>query len=199
MPHLPPDFYLNPDVVAVAQQLVGQYLFTNLDGALTGGVIVETEAYAEHDRACHAYQGRRTARTEVMFGPGGHAYVYLCYGLHHMFNVVTNVAGVPAAVLVRAIAPTEGLATMLRRRRMTALAPRLTAGPGAVGQALGLHTRHSGCSLQGPHIWLEEGGPGLAPELITASPRVGVGYAGADAQLPWRFRLAGSPWCSRAK
>ncbi|MCU0451365.1 MAG: DNA-3-methyladenine glycosylase [Bernardetiaceae bacterium] len=197
MPKLPPDFYLNPDVVAVARQLLGKHLFTCWEGALTGGRIVETEAYAAHDRACHAYQGRRTARTEVMFGPGGHAYVYLCYGMHQMFNIVTHGAGVPAAVLVRAIEPTEGLATMLHRRRMAAVAPRLTAGPGAVGQALGLHTRHSGLSLLGDQVWLEDGGP--APELITASPRVGVGYAGPDAQLPWRFRVAGNPWCSRAK
>jgi DNA-3-methyladenine glycosylase len=191
------DFYRQPDVVAVAQALVGKYLVTCVGGELTSGQIVETEAYCgATDKACHAHL-RRTKRTEVMFRAGGVAYVYLCYGIHRLFNIVTNQEGLADAVLVRAVAPAEGLPTMLARRGLAQVAPRLTAGPGALAEALGIGLVHYGTDLTGPEIWLEDRG-GPAPALV-ASPRVGVDYAGEDALLPWRFRAQGSPWCSPAK
>jgi DNA-3-methyladenine glycosylase len=194
---LPLEFYRQPDVVAIAQALVGKYLVTCLDGELTSGQIVETEAYCgATDKACHAHL-KRTKRTEVMFHAGGVAYVYLCYGIHRLFNIVTNQAGLADAVLVRAVAPAEGLPTMLARRGLAQAARKLTAGPGALTQALGIGLAHYGADLTGLEIWLEDrGGP---PPALIASPRVGVGYAGDDARLPWRFRAQGSPWCSPAK
>ena len=194
---LPLEFYRQPDVVAIAQALLGKYLVTHLDGELTSGQIVETEAYCgATDKACHAHF-KRTKRSEVMFRPGGVAYVYLCYGIHRLFNIVTNGEGLADAVLVRAVMPAEGLPTMLARRGLAHAAPRLTAGPGALSQALGIGLAHYGTDLTGPEVWLEDRGVAV-PEMV-ASPRVGVGYAGEDALLPWRFRVADSPWCSPAK
>jgi DNA-3-methyladenine glycosylase len=193
-------FFLQSDVVSVGRQLLGKHLFTRIDGGpLTGGIIVEAEAYAgPEDWASHAHGNRRTPRTEVMYARGGVAYVYLCYGIHSLFNVITNEAEVPHAVLIRAIEPTHGLETMLERRRMNALARNLAAGPGALSQALGIRCGHSGLSLLGREIWLEDRGARVPPRAIVAGPRVGVGYAGADAKRPWRFRIRGSPWTSRA-
>ena len=142
------DFYQREDVLAISHELLGKVLCTNFNGSLTTGIIVETEAYAGvADRASHAYGGRRTNRTEVMYSPPGTAYVYLCYGIHHLFNVVTNVEGVPHAVLIRAIEPIEGIDIMLQRRKMSKLLPKLTAGPGILSQALGISTQHSWISL----------------------------------------------------
>ncbi|HEY9560748.1 MAG TPA: DNA-3-methyladenine glycosylase, partial [Anseongella sp.] len=113
-------FYQREDVVQISRELLGKYLFTRLNGEITGGMIVETEAYhGPEDRASHAWKGRFTNRTRVMYGQGGMAYVYLCYGIHHLFNVVTAGNGVPHAVLVRAIEPTLGIERQLERRRMT--------------------------------------------------------------------------------
>ncbi len=199
---LPAHFYTRPDVVQVAKDLLGKYLVTYFDGQLTAGKIVETEAYrAPDDRACHAFGNRRTARTEVMFAEGGQAYIYLCYGIHHLFNVVTGEEGMAHAVLVRAVEPIDNVELMLERRSMSSPAPKLTAGPGALSQALGIRTRHSGISLLDPGspIWLEDRGEVVMEENIVASPRVGVGFAGECALWPWRFRIAGSPWTSPAK
>ena len=145
---LPESFYNRKDVVKIARELLGKILVTEF-GVRTSGIIVETEAYAGiTDKASHAYGGRRTGRTEVMYSPGGTAYVYLCYGIHHLFNVVTNIEGIPHAVLIRAIEPVEGIETMLERRGKTKLSPSLTAGPGALSQALGISTALTGTSLQ---------------------------------------------------
>lgn len=166
---------------------------------MTGGRIVETEAYAGvTDRASHAYGNRRTRRTAVMYSAGGVAYVYLCYGLHALFNIITNAAGIPHAVLIRALEPTHGIPVMLRRRRKTSLDRTLTAGPGALTQALGIDVRHSGLNLSGNQIWLEKG-IDLRREQVISTTRVGVDYAGADAKLPWRFRVRDSAWTSLAK
>lgn len=194
------DFYRRADVVRISRDLLGQYLFTRIGGrAVTGGRIVETEAYAgATDRASHAYGSRRTRRTAVMYEAGGVAYVYLCYGLHALFNIVTSVEGVPHAVLVRALEPTHGIPIMLKRRRKTRLDRTLTAGPGALAQALGIMVRHSGQSLLGNEIWLEQGIE-LRPEEVAATTRVGVDYAGADAKRPWRFRVRANVWTSLAK
>ena len=193
-------FYQRSDVVRIARELLGKYLVTEFDGQRTGGRIVETEAYrAPDDRACHAYGNRRTARTEVMFAPGGIAYVYLCYGIHHLFNVVTGPAEAAHAVLIRAVEPTDNVALMLARRGHERLRPQLTAGPGVLTKALGIHTRHTGLSLTDPGspVWLEDWGEWLGEEAVVSSPRVGVDYAGTCARRPWRFRIKGSEWTSK--
>lgn len=194
------DFYRRADVVQISRDLLGQYLFTRIGGrTVTGGRIVETEAYAgATDRASHAYGNRRTRRTAVMYSAGGVAYVYLCYGLHALFNIITSIEGIPHAVLIRALEPTHGIPVMLQRRRKLRLDRTLTAGPGALTQALGITVRHSGQSLQGNEIWLEQGIK-LHPEQVVATTRIGVDYAGADAKRPWRFRVRDSLWTSLAK
>ena len=196
MTRLTASFYLRDDVVAIAQELLGTILVTEWEGVRTTARIVETEAYrGPEDKASHAYNNRRTARTEVMFGPGGHAYVYLCYGIHHLFNVVTGPAEIPHAVLVRAVEPLVGIDIMMARRQRTQ-PKKLTSGPGLVGQALGLSTIHSGLALTtGDSIWIEAQGL-EKDEAIVSSPRIGVDYAGECATWPWRFYLAGNPWVS---
>jgi len=193
-------FFRRADVVRISRDLLGQYLFTRIGGRIvTGGRIVETEAYAgATDRASHAYGNRRTRRTAVMYAAGGVAYVYLCYGLHSLFNIITSVEGVPHAVLIRALEPTHGIPLMLQRRHKTRLDRTLTAGPGALAQALGITVLHSGQSLLGNEIWLEQGVK-LRPAQIVSTTRVGVDYAGADARRPWRFRVRDSAWTSLAK
>ena len=193
------DFYQREDILTISSELLGKVLCTNFDGKLTTGIIVETEAYAGvTDRASHAYGDRRTRRTEIMYSSGGTSYVYLCYGIHHLFNVVTNIAGVPHAVLIRAIEPLEGINLMLQRRNMKKLLPRLTSGPGILSKALGISILNSGNSLFDKHIWIENRGTKnpLKNFKIISSSRVGVQYAGKDALNPWRFRIAGNPWIS---
>lgn len=193
-------FFLRPDVVGISRDLLGKSLFTRINrSAVTGGIIVETEGYAgPHDRASHAYNNRFSRRTEVMYRRGPVAYVYLCYGLHWLFNIITNIEGIPHAVLIRAIQPVKGIKLMLKRRRKSRVDCRLTSGPGALSQALGICGRHSGLSLLGREIWLEDGIK-VSPETICASPRIGVSYAGKDAYLPWRFYIRGNLWVSRAE
>lgn len=193
------DFYLREDVVQVSKELLGKYLVTTFDGVRAAGKIVETEAYrAPEDKASHAYGNRLTDRTRVMFEAGGVAYVYLCYGVHHLFNVVTGPKGMAHAVLIRALEPVEEVETMLKRRGFETLHPRLTAGPGSLSKAMGLHTRHSGLSLLDPEgpVWIEDRGEGIAPGDIIPGKRVGVESAGESAHLEWRFRIKNSKWTS---
>jgi DNA-3-methyladenine glycosylase len=198
MSKLPVSFYSRPNVVQISKELLGKYLLTEIDGVRTGGMIVETEAYSgQNDKACHASQGRRTACTEVMYQQGGVAYVYLIYGLHHLFNIVTNKEGMADAVLIRAIEPTEGIEEMLLRRRMQKKGKRLTAGPGVMSEALGISRKQYGEPLTGPPIWVEDRQQKLNEEEIIARPRVGVAYAGEDALLPWRFSIKSNPWVSK--
>ena len=201
MPKLTADFYEREDVLAISRELLGKVLCTNFDGKLTSGIIVETEAYAGiTDKASHAYRGRRTNRTETMYTIGGSAYVYLCYGIHHLFNVVTNVEGVPHAVLIRAVHPLDGIDIMLSRRNLKNISNRLTAGPGTLSQAMGISVQISGQSLLDKQIWIEnrENNNPLKDFKIISSPRVGVQYAGKDASNPWRFQVENSPWVSSA-
>lgn len=184
-------FYRNEDVVGLARELLGKLLCTRIDGELCKAIINETEAYAgENDRASHAFGGRRTRRTGVMYESGGHAYVYLCYGIHYLFNIVTNEADVPHAVLVRGALPFEGRRTMRRRRARNDGDLDLMNGPGKVAQGMGITTTHSGVSLQSRTIWLEQCVARVPRGEIICGPRVGVDYAGADAALPYRFRLS---------
>jgi DNA-3-methyladenine glycosylase len=187
---LPLDFYLNADVVQISRQLLGQILCTEIDGRFTSGIITETEAYAGSiDKASHAYGNRLSTRTAVMYKEGGVAYVYLCYGIHSLFNVVTNRAGVPHAVLIRALKPLEGIPEMLKRRNKQKPDTQLTSGPGTLAQALGIHYKDSGTSLLESKIWIEKSDLQISEEQITAGPRIGVAYAGKDAFLPYRFRI----------
>lgn len=179
-------FYQRPDVVEISRELLGKVLCTKVDGEISKAVIAETEAYAgETDKASHAYGGRRTKRTEPMYQPGGIAYVYLCYGIHHLFNVVTNEQDVPHAILVRAGRALAGEPLMLTRRGRKAADKKLMAGPGSTAQALGIHTSMTGSCLGGNRIWIED--HGLVATDIKASPRVGVDYAAEDAARPYRF------------
>lgn len=191
-------YYHSNDVVALSRDLLGKYLFTCIDGLTTGGIIVETEAYnGGVDKASHAYGNRLTPRTKTMFMQGGVAYVYLCYGIHEMFNIVTSSEGHPQAILVRAIEPTEGLDNMLQRRNMLAVKPNITSGPGSVAKALGISRSINTFSLDGDIIWLEDRGLAFPEELVAAVPRVGVDYAGDDALLPYRFYVKGNPYVSK--
>ncbi len=197
---LPPAFFQRSDVVTIARELLGKVLVTELEGVRTAGKIVETEAYrAPDDKACHAWNNRRTRRTEVMFQPGGHAYIYLCYGIHHLFNVVTSVKDEAHAVLVRALEPLENEQWMLARRNKEKTLPALTAGPGALSQALGIHCDYTGTQLWKPDspIRIEDWGFKINPADIASGPRIGVEYAGDCAAWPWRFWLIGSPWVSK--
>jgi len=195
---LPESFYLNTDVVYLSKNLLGKYLFTYIDGVNTGGYIVETEAYnGIIDRASHSYGNRITSRTKTMFMQGGIAYVYLCYGIHEMFNIVTSVEGQPHAILIRAIQPTDGIDEMLFRRSMAVLKPNITQGPGSVARALGISRVINAISLQSDTLWIEDRGLTFSDEEIAAVPRVGVDYAGEDALLPYRFYVKGNPYVSK--
>lgn len=195
---LPESFYTHSNVVQISRDLLGKYLFTSIDGIKTGGFIVETEAYnGIVDRASHAFGNKNTPRTSVMFGHGGVAYVYLCYGIHEMFNIVTSTKGEPHAVLIRAVEPTEGIDEMLLRRGMSHLKPNLTSGPGSVAKALGISRAINTISLQSDILWLEDSGLSFNDTEVAAVPRVGVDYAGEDALLPYRFYVKGNKYVSK--
>jgi len=198
---LPRSFYLGPDVVSLAADLLGKFLVTRDEqGVITSGMICETEAYAGvTDRASHAFGGRRSGRTEIMYRVGGTAYVYHCYGMHSLFNVVTNREGIPHAILIRGIRPIEGIETMLRRAGKPSVTKEFGTGPGRVSKILGIHYSHTGTDLtkkpapgHGFGIWIED--RGVTPDRATliSGPRIGVDYAGEDALLPYRFRI-GNP------
>jgi DNA-3-methyladenine glycosylase len=183
-------FYLQDDVVRISKSLLGKTLCTFIDGIYTSGIITETEAYAGiTDKASHAYGNRYTPRTAIMYKQGGLAYVYLCYGIHSLFNVVTNIEGIPHAVLIRAVKPLDGIQEMLKRRKKSKADATLTSGPGTLAQALGIHYRHSGLSLVEDAIWIEESENSIRESDIISGPRIGVAYAAEDALLPYRFRI----------
>ena len=200
MKKLSPEFYNRSDVVKIAKELIGKVLVTGFEGIHTSGRIVETEAYAgEVDKASHAWGGRRTNRTEIMYRAGGTAYVYLCYGIHHLFNVVTNVENIPHAVLIRAIEPLQGIDTMLQRTGKKIADHTLTRGPGNVSKSLGIFTAHSGYSLHREDLYIAADTYVVAKKDILASPRIGVDYAGKDAHLPYRFFLRNNRYVSGKK
>ena len=197
---LPEKFYNRQDVTRIAKELIGKLLVTRLDDQLTSGRIIETEAYAGViDKASHAYGGRRTRRTEIMFGPPGFAYVYLCYGIHHLFNIVTNRQDVPHAVLIRALEPVEGIDLMVERSNKVIADYTLTRGPGNVSKALGIRTSHTGMSLSSDELFLADDGFRYDEQDILASPRIGVDYAGEDALLPYRYFVRNNRYVSGKK
>ena len=194
---LPREFYTRPDVLEVARDLLGKKLVVpGRNGARVSGIIVETEAYrGPEDRASHAWNGRRTKRTETMYGAGGTAYVYFVYGMYHQFNVVTSVEDIPHAVLVRALEPSEGLAVMCRRRRGRS-EYELTSGPGRLCLALGIDRKLDKADLLGDRVWLEDG-ISISPRQIARGPRIGIDYAEKWIDKPWRFWVKDNPFVSR--
>lgn len=198
MKKLAKSFYHREDVVQISRELLGKFLVTKIDGIITSGMITETEAYAGvGDRASHAYNTRRTKRTEVMYNAGGTAYVYLCYGMHHLFNVITNKKNIPHAILIRSIEPVEGIEEMIQRRKKNKLDYTLTTGPGALSRAMGIYVKHTGISLIGRSIWIEDRGVHVPSEKISESKRIGVDYAGKDSLLLYRFYIKGNQWVSK--
>ncbi|TAN18288.1 MAG: DNA-3-methyladenine glycosylase [Chitinophagaceae bacterium] len=201
MSRLPKSFYQSMDVIRLSKELIGKKLVSCFDGKRTAGIIVETEAYlGEIDRASHAYGLRRTARTEVMFREGGLAYVYLCYGIHHLFNVVVSPKGIPHAILIRGLEPVEGIDRMLKRCNKSRLDRTLTSGPGSLTRALGITTEQTGISLiRNTPVWIEDSKNTIPSGRILSLTRVGVEYAKEDALLPYRFLLEGNPYVSKGK
>lgn len=192
---LPEGFYRRKDVTRIAKELLGKALFTRIGGKVTGGLIVETEAYSWKERGCHAYNNRRTKRNEVMFGDGGHAYVYLCYGIHNLFNVVTNQPGTADAVLIRALEPLDGITEMLRRTNQQN-SGRITSGPGKLTRALGIERTLNGKPLSSESLWIADVGRKVSKSQIVAGKRIGIDYAGEDAKLQWRFTVKNNEWIS---
>ncbi|MBI3520219.1 MAG: DNA-3-methyladenine glycosylase [Bacteroidetes bacterium] len=187
MSKLKASYYSNPDVVFLARDLIGKTLCTRINNTLTCGIITETEAYAGIiDKASHAYDGRRTSRTETMYSKGGVSYVYLCYGIHRLFNIVTNTINIPHAILIRAIYPTIGIEEIVKRRN-NKFSPNLCVGPGKVTQALSIDLIHNNISLTGQDIWVQDDHVNIHENDIRVGPRIGIDYAGKDAQLPYRF------------
>lgn len=191
-------YYLNQDVLFLAKDLLGKVLFTQIDGEITAGIIVETEAYfGVQDKASHAYGGRRTDRTETLYNQGGISYVYLCYGIHNLFNIVSSVEGEPHAVLIRAIEPLIGKEIIELRRKMAITKAAISSGPGSAAKALGIDRSFNGKDLAGEEIWIEDHGIRYTDDQIVAVPRVGVAYAQEDALLPWRFCIKGNKYVSK--
>jgi DNA-3-methyladenine glycosylase len=190
-------FYQRDNVVQIARELLGKVLVTVSNGQLTSGMIVETEAYSWKERGCHAYQNRKTGRNAVMFLPGGITYVYLCYGMHNMVNVVTNRENVAEAVLIRALEPLDGIDVMRQRRKMNGESlSSLASGPGKLTRAMGIDRNFNGKPLTGEEIWIEEGEK-ISSRKVVASTRIGIAYAGEDAKLPWRFYIRGHACVSK--
>ena len=191
---LPRDFYTRKDVVKIARQLLGKVIYTSVENVISSGIITETEAYeGVTDKASHAYNNRRTARTEIMYWNGGHAYVYLCYGIHSLFNIVTSVHSDPHAVLVRAIEPLSGIENMQFRAGKTVTNSKNGTGPGNVSKLLGIKVAHSGIDLcpvseSECEIWIQDDGILVPESEIKISTRIGIDYAAEDALLPYRFQ-----------
>ncbi|MGB4775400.1 MAG: DNA-3-methyladenine glycosylase [Daejeonella sp.] len=198
MNKLPLSFYRHDDVVLIARQLLGKYIFAKINGELSGGIIIETEAYkGPEDRGSHAYNNRRTPKNEMMYNTGGVVYMYICYGIHDMLNIVTGAKETSHAVLIRAIQPTTGLELMRQRRQIFTDDKKLCCGPGALTKALGLNKSYNGTDLLGNEIWVEDHEFEVQDKDIFASPRVGMNFDGAYKLIPWRFYIKGNPYVSR--
>ncbi len=193
-------FYEREDVIVIAKELLGKVLITNFNGLYSSGIISEVEAYrAPEDKASHAYNNKRTPRTEIMFRQGGHAYVYLCYGIHHLFNVVTGPINHAHAILIRAIEPLDNIPLMLQRRNQTFLQTKLSSGPGSLALALGINRHHSGINMldTNSEIWIEDRQIYYQEDQIVCTSRVGIDYAEEWKDMPWRFYVKDSKWISK--
>ena len=194
------NFYVRKDVIKIARELLGKIIVTFFDNLLTAARITETEAYnGVVDKASHAYNNRRTKRTEIMYAKGGAAYVYLCYGIHHLFNIVTNLKDIPHAVLIRAAEPITGVDAMLQRTHKKKPDNTLTSGPGNVSKALGIYTHHTGKDLRSENFFIADDGFKLSKKNIVSTPRIGVDYAAEDALLPYRFFIKDNMYVSGKK
>ncbi len=183
-------FYTRESVTQIAKELIGKVIYTRFNGDITSGIITETEAYAGvTDKASHAYNNRRTIRTEIMYSTGGVAYIYLCYGVHHLFNFVTNQKDVPHAVLLRGINPLNGITFMENRLKKRFSSNGFSDGPGKLSKALGITVDYTGENLEGNRIWVEDHGIRVTDQDISIGPRIGVLYSGEDAFLPYRYLL----------
>jgi DNA-3-methyladenine glycosylase len=193
-------FYNRKNVVLIARELLGKVLVSRIDGIRTSGRIVETEAYnGVGDRASHAFGGRRTARSEHLYGSPGTVYVYICYGMHHLFNVITNEKDVPHGVLIRALEPMEGIDLMLSRTGKDKVDYTLTRGPGNLSRAMGISKLQTGTNLFSKEIFIEDDGLRYKKEDIVITKRIGVESAREDAELPYRFIVKGNPYVSAKK
>ncbi|MBS1621649.1 MAG: DNA-3-methyladenine glycosylase [Bacteroidetes bacterium] len=197
MRKIPASFYDRTDVLQIARELLGKILVTNWNSVITSGRIVECEAYnGVIDKASHAYKGRRTARNDVMYEKAGTAYVYICYGIHHLFNVVTNKKGIPHAILIRAVEPVEGISEMLKRRNKKKPDYSITKGPGSLSVSLGITVRQNGISLQSDTIFIADDAFIPDKKIVGVSPRIGVEGSGEAAGYPYRFFIKGNPYVS---
>lgn len=198
MAKLKPEYFQNKDVIFLAQDLLGKILFTKKNGEITAGIITETEAYfGEEDKASHAYGGRRTLRTEAMYQPGGYSYIYLCYGIHHLFNIVVSLKNDPKSVLIRSIEPYQGFSVIENRRNRSSSDKSISSGPGSVCKALDIDMTFNRKLLTGEDIWIEDSGLQYRTEDIASTPRIGVAYADEHAQLPLRFYLKNNRYVSK--
>ncbi|MBX2888889.1 MAG: DNA-3-methyladenine glycosylase [Ferruginibacter sp.] len=191
-------FYNRTNVLRIAYELLGKVLLSSFDNNITAGRIVEAEGYKSvNDSASHAYGGRRTARNEDMYGRPGTSYVYVCYGVHNMMNVVTNKRGIPDAILIRAVEPLVGLDIMLKRAGKKDGDVSVSSGPGNVSRALGISKGNSGLSLLGNLLYILDDGFSIADNRIGISKRIGVEGAGyPDADYPYRFYIKGNAYVS---
>jgi len=194
---LPRDFYTRPNVVTVARELLGKLLVVpTVKGKRVSGKIVEVEAYrGPQDRAAHSYGGRRTKRTETMYGIGGTTYVFFVYGMYYQFNVVSGPAETPHAILIRAVEPVEGI-ELMRKRRHGQTDHNLTNGPGKLCIALDIDRRLDGDDLLGNKAWLEEDAKVLRSRIMSG-PRIGIDYAEEWRDRPWRFWIKDNAFVSR--
>jgi len=197
---IPQSYYQSMDVLGLSKDLLGKYLVSNVGGKFTAGMIVETEAYrAPDDKACHAYANKRTPRTETMFAIGGTCYVYICYGIHNLFNIVTAPEGIAHAILVRAIDPSDGLDIMEKRRKMPISKKASCNGPGKFTRCMDITKAQNGIDLSSKHspLWIEDRGVKIAKKNIIKGPRVGMSTAEECAHWPWRFRIKNNKWTSK--
>jgi DNA-3-methyladenine glycosylase len=194
---LPREFYTRSNVLTVTRDLLGKVLVVPApEGTRVSGIIVEAEAYrGPQDRASHAFGGRRTRRTETMYKGGGTAYIFFVYGMYNQFNVVTNVEGIPHAILIRALEPVEGI-ELMKLRRAGQSERNLTNGPGKLCIALGIDRSLDGADLLGNKVWIEEG-ERISRSRIASGPRVGIDYAEEWVDKPWRFWIKDNPFISR--
>lgn len=195
MRSIPRDFY-ERDTLTVARDLLGKHLVHASPEGTTIGRIVEVEAYmGPGDAAAHSYKGLRSSRTEVMYGAGGHAYVYLIYGMYNCFNIVTNTVERPEAVLIRALEPVEGL-ELMRKRRKTELLKNLCSGPGKLCTAMDITREHNGMDLTGDSLYLLHS-DSLSESEISATPRMNIGYAGEAKDYLWRYLIKENKFVSK--
>ncbi|MFB9107445.1 DNA-3-methyladenine glycosylase [Flavobacterium gyeonganense] len=191
-------YYQNRDVLYLAKDLLGKVLFTQINGQVTADIIVETEAYyGLTDKASHAYGGRRTNRNETMYSEGGVSYVYLCYGIHYLFNIVSSVEGEPHAILIRGIEPLIGKEIIESRRKISVTNPSISSGPGSAAKALGIDKSFNEKDLTGEEIWIEDHGTQYQADQVASTSRIGVAYAKEDALLPWRFFIKNNKYVSK--